>query len=107
LQSKEPKNIFCLCFNPSNEVNKSLPLSQKLLLHVGTERHQALALLAVLCMIAAESDELFAYQAVAMSVALKVVDVNQNAVHLLTRRQATVCIATLTSVNKRLNASLN
>ena len=88
----------------------SLPLSQVLLtqflLDIRTERHQTLVLLAVFRMIAAKSDELFANRAATVSLSLAALRVRHHALHLLTRRQTAIYIATLTAVNERLDAAL-
>jgi len=90
---------------------KMIPLSQvllmQLLLDVGTERHQTFVLLAVLCVVAAECNELFANGRSSVRLALAILGVRHNALHLLTRWKTTICIATLTGVHQRLNATLN
>lgn len=90
---------------------ENLPLREillpQLLLDVGTERHQTLVLLAMLRMITTKRDELLANWTSAVRFPLAVLGVRHNALHLLTRRQSTVCVATLTRVHQRLYASLN
>jgi hypothetical protein len=57
-------------------------------------------------MVTAESDKLLANRTATVSLALAVLRVRHDALHLLTRRQTTICIATLTGVNERLDAAL-
>ena len=56
---------------------------------------------------AAERDELLAYRTPPVSLALALPRVHHHAFHLLTRRQATVCVPTLTGVHQRRNAPLD
>ena len=83
---------------PRHKLDYNSPLRQvllpQLLLDIRTERHQTLVLLAVLGVVAAKRDELLADGTPAVRLALAVLRVRYDALHLLTRRQTTVCIAT-------------
>lgn len=89
------------CDSPLGQI-----LLSQFLLDVWTERHQTLVLLAVLCMVTTQSDELFADRTPSVSLSFAVLRVRHNALHLLTRRQTTICIAALTSMDQRLDAAL-
>lgn len=77
------------------------------MLDVRAERYQALSLLAMLGMVAAQRDELLANRTPAMRLPLAVLRVLNHSFHLLTARQATVGVAALTSVHQRLDAPLD
>ena len=87
------------------------PLLQLLLSQLGAdvqaERHGAFRLGTVLGMVTAQGDQLFANRAAAVRLALAGSRVRHNALHLLARRQSAICVATLTSVHKRLDTPLN
>lgn len=61
----------------------------------------------MLCMIAAESNKLLADWTVAFRLPLAYFRVRDDTFHLLARRQAAVCVATLARVDKGLYASLD
>lgn len=77
------------------------------MLDVGTERHGALLLLTVLRVIATECDKLLANGASSVGLALAVLRMLDNELHLLARWQAAVGIATLAGVRQRLDATLD
>jgi hypothetical protein len=82
-------------------------LLSQLLPDVETERHHAFRLGTVFGMVATQGDQLFANWAAAIGFAFARTRVRDNALHLLTRRQATVGVATLAGVNKRLDTTLD
>lgn len=77
------------------------------MLDVRAEWHQALGLLAVFSMVAAQGDKLLANRTTTMGLSLAVLRVLDYPFHLLTAWQTTICIATLTRVHQRLNTPLN
>lgn len=91
-----------LCDSPLSEI-----LLPKLLLDVRTERNQTFVLFAVLRVVAAQGNELFANRTSPVGLPLAVLRVRDDALHLLARRQTTIGIATLASVNERLDAALD
>lgn len=82
-------------------------LLTELVLDVETKWHRALGLLAVLGMIATESDKLLADWTASIGLAFASLGVLDHPLHLLAGRQRTVGIAALASMDQRLNATLN
>lgn len=82
-------------------------LLTQLVFDVEAEGHRALVLLAVLCVVAAESNELLADGAPAVGFAFAAFGVLDNPLHLLTGRQRAVGIAALAGVDQRLDAALD
>lgn len=82
-------------------------LLPEFLLNVQTERDRTFVLLAVFGVVAAQSNELLADRTAAIGLALAALCVLHNALHLLTGRQRAVGIATLASVDQRLDAALD
>lgn len=77
------------------------------MLDVRAERHQALGLLAVLGVVTTQRNELLANRTSAVRLPLAVLRMLDHPFHLLTARQATVRVATLTCVDQRLDAPLD
>jgi len=69
--------------------------------------HGAFLLLTVLGMVAAEGDELLANWAASVGLALAVLRVLDDALHLLARGQTAVGVATLAGVHQGLDAPLD
>lgn len=82
-------------------------LLPELLLDVEAERHRALVLLAVLGMVAAESNELLADGASTIGFPFAALGVLHNPLHLLAGRQGAVGIAALAGMYQRLDATLD
>ena len=82
-------------------------LLPELLLDVEAEGHGALVLLAVLGVVAAQGDELFADGAAAVGLALAALGVLHHPLHLLAGRQRAVGVAALAGVHQRLDAALD
>lgn len=82
-------------------------LLTELVFNVEAEGHWALVLLAVLCMVAAESNELLADGAPSVGFAFAAFGVLDNPFHLLTGRQRAVGITALAGVHQRLDTALN
>lgn len=82
-------------------------LLTKLVFDVEAEGHRALVLLAVLCMVAAKSNELLADGAPSVGFAFAAFGVLDNPFHLLAGWQRAVCVAALTGVDEGLNAALD
>ena len=76
----------------------------ELLLDVETERHRTLGLLAQLRMVAAQRDQLLTDLAAAVLLALAVLGMADDALHLVARGQAAVGVAALARVHQRLDA---
>lgn len=79
----------------------------ELVFNVEAEGHRALVLLAVLCMVAAESNELLADGAPSIGLAFAAFGVLDNPFHLLTGWQRAVGVATLAGMNQRLDTALD
>lgn len=79
----------------------------ELLLYVEAEWHRALVFLAVLGVVAAEGNKLFADGASTISFPFAAFGVLHNPLHLLAGRQGTVGIAALTGMHQRLDAALD
>lgn len=79
----------------------------ELVFNVEAEGHWALVLLAVLRMVAAESNELLADGAPSVGFAFAAFGVLDNPFHLLTGRQRAVGITTLAGMDQRLDTALN
>jgi hypothetical protein len=62
--------------------------------------------LTVLCVVAAESDQLLAYRTATVGLPLAHLGVLYHPLHLLAARQPAVCISALASMHQRLDASL-
>lgn len=77
------------------------------MLDVRAERYQALSLLAVLGVVAAQRNELLANRTTAVRLPFAVLRVLHHPFHLLTAWQATVGVATLASMHQRLDAPLD
>lgn len=82
-------------------------LLTELVFDVEAEGHGALVLLAVLCVVAAQSNELLADGAPSIGLALAAFGVLDNPFHLLTGWQRAVGIATLAGVDQRLDTALD
>jgi hypothetical protein len=61
----------------------------------------------MLCMVAAQGNELLAYRTATVGLSLANLCVLDYSLHLLTARQSAVGVSALTSVHQRLNTSLN
>lgn len=79
----------------------------ELVFNVEAEGHWALVLLAVLRMVAAESNELLADGAPSIGLAFAAFGVLDNPFHLLTGWQRAVGITTLAGMDQRLDTALN
>lgn len=75
-------------------------------LDIRTERHRTFLFLTVLGMIATQGNKLLANWAATICFAFAILGMLHHTLHLLTRRQTTIGIATLTSMHQRLNATL-
>lgn len=82
-------------------------LLPELLLDVEAEWHRALVLLAVLGVIAAEGNKLFANGAPTVGFPFAAFGVLHHPLHLLAGRQGAVGIAALTGMHQRLDAALD
>lgn len=82
-------------------------LLTKFLSNVETEWHRALGLSAMLGMVTAQGNELFANGTAAVGLAFTRSRMCHNSLHLLTRRQTTIGVATLARMNQRLDAALD
>lgn len=82
-------------------------LLSELLLNVEAEWHRAFVLLAVLGMVAAEGNKLFADGASTIGFPFTAFGVLYNPLHLLAGRQGTIGIAALAGMYQRLYASLD
>lgn len=82
-------------------------LLTELVFDVEAEGHGALVLLAVLCVVAAESNELLADGAPSVGLAFAAFGVLDDPFHLLTGRQRAVGVAALAGVHQRLDAALD
>lgn len=82
-------------------------LLTELVFNVEAEGHWALVLLAVLRMVAAESNELLADGAPSIGLAFAAFGVLDNPFHLLTGWQRAVGITTLAGMDQRLDTALN
>lgn len=82
-------------------------LLPELVLDVQAERNRTLVLLAVLRMVAAQSNELLADGTAAIGFPLAAFRMLNNTFHLLARRQGAVCVSALARVDKRLDAALD
>lgn len=82
-------------------------LLPELLLDVEAKWHRALVLLAVLGMIAAEGNKLFANGAPTIGFPFAAFGVLHNPLHLLAGRQGAVGVAALTGMHQRLDAALD
>lgn len=105
------RNRFKFTYISKYKSHQFLPLLQLLLLQfvfdVRTERHRTLGLLTMFCMVTTQCNQLLANRTTTVRFAFAQFCVAYNAFHLLTRRQTTICIATLARMHQRLNASLN
>lgn len=82
-------------------------LLTKLVFDVEAEGHRALVLLAVLCMVAAKSNELLADGAPSVGFAFAAFGVLDNPFHLLAGWQRAVGVTTLAGVDQGLDAALD
>lgn len=82
-------------------------LLAQLLPDVEAKWHHAFRLGTVFGMVAAQGDQLLANWTAAVGLAFARTRVRDDTLHLLTRWQPAVGIATLTCVNKRLNTALD
>ena len=81
-------------------------LLPKLLLQLLAERDQALVFIAVLGVVAAQSNQLLAYRTATVGLASAALGVSHYPLHFLAAVQATVCVSALTRMHQRLNTPL-